>query len=85
MESQIDIIARELGMDPVEFRMKNLLDDGDATPFGQKLKGIVVKEISEESARYFRLEKAQGKKYRPRRGRLRTAVGRGKIRRGDHY
>ena len=24
--------------------MKNLLDDGDPTPFGQKLKGIVVKE-----------------------------------------
>jgi len=24
MESQIDIIARELGIDPVEFRMKNL-------------------------------------------------------------
>ena len=44
MESQIDIIARELGMDPVAFRMKNLLNDGDATPFGQKLKGIVVKE-----------------------------------------
>jgi len=45
VESQIDIIARELGVDPVEFRMKNLLDDGDPTPFGQKLKGIVVKEI----------------------------------------
>jgi CO/xanthine dehydrogenase Mo-binding subunit len=45
MESQIDIIARELGMDPVAFRMKNLLNDGEATPFGQKLKGIVVKEI----------------------------------------
>ncbi|HEY7218385.1 MAG TPA: molybdopterin cofactor-binding domain-containing protein, partial [Candidatus Binatia bacterium] len=44
MESQIDIIARELGMDPVAFRMKNLLNDGDATPFGQKLQGIVVKE-----------------------------------------
>jgi CO/xanthine dehydrogenase Mo-binding subunit len=44
MESQIDIIARELGMSPVEFRLKNLLDDGDPTPFGQKLKGIVVKE-----------------------------------------
>jgi CO/xanthine dehydrogenase Mo-binding subunit len=45
METQMDIIARELGMDPVEFRMRNLLDDGEATPFGQKLKGIVVKEI----------------------------------------
>jgi carbon-monoxide dehydrogenase large subunit len=44
VESQIDIIARELGMDPVEFRVKNLLNDGEPTPFGQKLKGIVVKE-----------------------------------------
>jgi CO/xanthine dehydrogenase Mo-binding subunit len=44
MESQIDIIARELGTTPVEFRMRNLLDDGDPTPFGQKLKGIVVKK-----------------------------------------
>ena len=44
VESHIDIIARELGIDPVEFRMKNLLNDGEATPFGQKLKGIVVKE-----------------------------------------
>jgi len=38
------LAIEELGMDPVAFRMKNLLNDGDATPFGQKLKGIVVKE-----------------------------------------
>ena len=44
MESQIDIIARALGMDPVAFRRKNLLNDGDASPFGQKLKGILAHE-----------------------------------------
>ncbi|MGH7888535.1 MAG: xanthine dehydrogenase family protein molybdopterin-binding subunit [Candidatus Binatia bacterium] len=44
VESQIDIIARQLGLDPVDFRMKNLLNAGDPTPFGQKLQGIVVKE-----------------------------------------
>ena len=44
MESQIDIIARELGMGPVEFRIKNLLNAGDQSPFGQKLQGIVVRE-----------------------------------------
>jgi len=44
VESHIDIIAREMGVDPVEFRMNNLLNDGEATPFGQKLKGIVVKD-----------------------------------------
>ncbi len=49
VESQIDIIARELGMDPVEFRMKNLLNAGDPTPFGQKLQGIVVKETLQKA------------------------------------
>ncbi len=44
VESQIDIIARELGIDPVKFRMNNLINAGDPTPFGQKLQGIVVKE-----------------------------------------
>ena len=44
MESQIDIIARELGMDPVAFRKKNLLNDGDSTPFGQKLQNILAHE-----------------------------------------
>ena len=44
VESQIDIIARELGLDPVQFRLNNLLNAGDPTPFGQKLQGIVVKE-----------------------------------------
>ena len=49
VESQIDIIARELGMDPVEFRLKNLLNAGDPTPFGQKLQGIVVKETLQKA------------------------------------
>jgi carbon-monoxide dehydrogenase large subunit len=44
VESQIDIIARELGLNPIDFRKKNLLNAGDPTPFGQKLQGIVVKE-----------------------------------------
>ena len=61
MESQIDIIARELGMNPVEFRMKNLLDDGDATPFGQKLKGIVVKDILKKALDTSGWKKPKGK------------------------
>lgn len=44
MESQIDIIARELGIDPLALRVKNLLNDGDATPFGQKLQNILAHE-----------------------------------------
>ncbi|HEY2917432.1 MAG TPA: xanthine dehydrogenase family protein molybdopterin-binding subunit [Candidatus Binatia bacterium] len=61
MESQIDIIARELGMNPVEFRQRNLLDDGDTTPFGQKLKGIVVKETLKKALDTSNWKKAKGK------------------------
>jgi CO/xanthine dehydrogenase Mo-binding subunit len=33
-ESQMDLVARRLGMDPIEFRQKNLLHDGDISPVG---------------------------------------------------
>jgi CO/xanthine dehydrogenase Mo-binding subunit len=61
MESQIDIIARELGMNPVEFRQRNLLDNGDTTPFGQKLKGIVVKETLKKALDTSNWKKAKAK------------------------
>jgi carbon-monoxide dehydrogenase large subunit len=44
MESQMDIIARELGLDPVKFRMHNLLKDGDASPMGQKWQHIIARK-----------------------------------------
>ncbi|HUF42756.1 MAG TPA: xanthine dehydrogenase family protein molybdopterin-binding subunit [Verrucomicrobiae bacterium] len=61
VESHIDIIARELGMDPVAFRMKNLIDDGEATPFGQKLKGVVVKETLMKALNTAGWKKPKGK------------------------
>ena len=61
MESQIDIIARELGKDPVEFRLNNLLRDGEPTPFGQKLQGIVVREILQKAVEVAGWRKAKGK------------------------
>ena len=33
-ESQMDIVARKLNMDPAEFKRKNMLHDGDETPTG---------------------------------------------------
>ncbi len=41
-ESQIDIIARELGMDPIDFRMKNLLHEGDTWPSGERFEGVMA-------------------------------------------
>ena len=40
-EAQIDLIARELKMDPVQFRLKNLVQDGDASPLGHYWKDIM--------------------------------------------
>ena len=42
-EVQMDLIARELGMDPYEFRMKNLVEDGDESPLGERWKNIMGK------------------------------------------
>jgi CO/xanthine dehydrogenase Mo-binding subunit len=44
VESHLDIIARELGMDPAEFRMKNLIEEGEPTPLGQNWSQIRAKE-----------------------------------------
>jgi CO/xanthine dehydrogenase Mo-binding subunit len=33
-ESQMDVIAERLGIDPVDFRRKNLMRDGDCSPIG---------------------------------------------------
>ncbi|HDN75983.1 MAG TPA: aldehyde oxidase [Acidilobales archaeon] len=37
VERQMDILAEELGMDPVELRLKNILREGDRTVHGQLL------------------------------------------------
>jgi CO/xanthine dehydrogenase Mo-binding subunit len=39
-ESHIDCIARRLGIEPVEFRLKNLIDEGDQTLTGQHYKEL---------------------------------------------
>ena len=43
-EAQIDLVARELGIDPYEFRMKNLVEDGDESPLGQHWRNVLAKE-----------------------------------------
>src|SRR5438445_7948944 len=43
-ESHIDCVARKLGMDPYEFRLKNLIEEGDETLTGGHYKDIKAKE-----------------------------------------
>src|SRR5262245_45171576 len=44
-ESQMDLIARRLGMDPVSFRKTNLMHDGDVSPIGHRVPHIKSDEI----------------------------------------
>jgi CO/xanthine dehydrogenase Mo-binding subunit len=62
VESQMDIIARELGLDPVEFRMRNLLDDGDAAPLGQKWQNVLVRETLKRAVKASGWGKSKPKK-----------------------
>ena len=43
-EGQLDRISREIGMDPVELRLRNGVETGDVTPTGQRLEGVGLKE-----------------------------------------
>ncbi len=40
IESHMDEVARGLGMDPLEFRMKNVLHDGQRTPMDELFAGV---------------------------------------------
>jgi CO/xanthine dehydrogenase Mo-binding subunit len=44
LESQMDEVARAVGMDPVAFRMHNLIDEGEAMPAGEPFHQLRVKE-----------------------------------------
>jgi putative selenate reductase molybdopterin-binding subunit len=46
-ESHMDMIAGELGLDPAEFRRRNLLKDGDVLPNGHHLEHVRAKETLE--------------------------------------
>jgi CO/xanthine dehydrogenase Mo-binding subunit len=49
-ESQMDMIAERLGVDPVELRRKNLLRDGDSFATGEKLAHMQFDELLDKAA-----------------------------------
>jgi carbon-monoxide dehydrogenase large subunit len=50
-ESQMDLIARRLNLDPVAFRKINLMRDGDISPIGHRVPHIKSDEIVDEAVR----------------------------------
>jgi CO/xanthine dehydrogenase Mo-binding subunit len=49
-ESHIDCIARKLAMDPLDFRLKNLIEDGESTLTGGRYQGIRAKDTLKAAA-----------------------------------
>ncbi|MBI4329799.1 MAG: xanthine dehydrogenase family protein molybdopterin-binding subunit [Chloroflexi bacterium] len=50
IESNMDCVAHALGMDPLEFRRKNVVGDGDVSAFGQVLHDIYARECLDKVA-----------------------------------
>src|SRR5262245_61333275 len=47
IESHIDCVARQLGLDPLDFRLQNLIAEGHETPVGTRYQGMRAKETLE--------------------------------------
>jgi CO/xanthine dehydrogenase Mo-binding subunit len=50
-DSQMDIMARAIGADPVEFRLKHALDEGEAFATGTPVRSFGVKQAIQEAAK----------------------------------
>ena len=51
IERQMDMIASDLGMDPVELRLKNAVRSGDVLPYGSKVFSCGLEESVREAVR----------------------------------
>ena len=50
VESHMDVIARELEMDPLEFRLKNVLKEGDSSPVGHVWQQVRAEDTLKRAA-----------------------------------
>jgi len=60
-ESQMDLVAKKLGMDPIEFRKKNFMHDGDIDPTGEEFSYIKTDETLKKALEYAGYQKPKGK------------------------
>ncbi|MGP0092431.1 MAG: xanthine dehydrogenase family protein molybdopterin-binding subunit [Xanthobacteraceae bacterium] len=52
-ESHMDDIAKAVGIDPLDIRLRNVFEDGSVSPTGQVLQSVVVKEALLKAAARF--------------------------------
>ena len=73
LESHTDLLARELGMDPAEFRLMNVLDQGEQDAVGNRLRLVNARQVLEAALDAGRWGHAQAE---PGRGRGVAVFGR---------
>ncbi|MEE8109981.1 MAG: xanthine dehydrogenase family protein molybdopterin-binding subunit [bacterium] len=74
MESHMDVLAEKLGMDPAEFRLRNVVHQGETSIHGWEFGSCGIAECIEKAT-----AAVEWKKHRaaPKNGTLRTGVGLG--------
>jgi CO/xanthine dehydrogenase Mo-binding subunit len=61
IDSQMDMLAKGIGMDPVEFRLRNALEEGSISATGQILHSVGIKECIRKAAEAIEWGKRGGK------------------------
>ena len=64
-ESQLDVVAQRLGLDPLELRLRNAVEEGSESVLGEVLHSVGVKECLQKAATAVGWKAPKG----PRRGR----------------
>jgi 4-hydroxybenzoyl-CoA reductase alpha subunit len=77
VESQMDMIAEELGIDPVEIRFKNARQKGDILPNEDPVRNCGLVECIERVAETTRFKEKYGRKKSPAEHRIRKGIGMG--------
>ncbi len=78
VDSHTDLIAKELGMDPADYRVQNFLGEGEEDAMGQRLKNVRFREVLQGA-----LSAAGWKKKKPRNTGLGIALSGRHISGGD--
>ena len=71
-ESHMDLIAKELKMDPAKFRMMNLIGEGEVNALGKSWSGVKAKETLKAALDAAGWKSPKASQRRPRRGDVRT-------------
>jgi 4-hydroxybenzoyl-CoA reductase subunit alpha len=77
VESQLDIIAEDLGIDPIDIRLKNAREPGERLPNGDNVHNCGLKECIERVSKHTGFRDKYGRSRGTRRtgGRIRRGIG----------